>query len=130
VVHFGHTEAWGCALDVQLQLEAETCIYTIRVRSDRPIGPADRDRCIHLCNTWNREHRWPKAFLELEPRDDDAPDSGVIYLEEILDLREGVHQELLEDFTATVLWTADQFWMWMKGQQQEQQGNANLGRQI
>jgi len=122
VVRFGHSEEWGSALDVQLQLEEQTSIYTIRVRSDRYIGPADRDRCVYLCNAWNGEHRWPKAFLELETWSDDEP--GAIYLEEFLDLREGVHQELLEDFTATVLWTADQFWQWMNGQLQERQSNA------
>ncbi len=89
-------------------------IYLVRVTSSRPVSKPDWGRAISLCNTWNKDRRWPKAYLRV--KDPSSDDVGSIILEEQIDLSVGVHQELVEHFSLTVLAAATQFWKWAHGE--------------
>jgi len=111
VAQFRYDEEIGGELTVQYMAEgSQNEIYTLRVRSSRTIPKNSWGRAIMSCNTWNKERRWPKAYLYV--RDSMTDSSGEIILEEQIDLEKGVHQELLDDFTETVEGTAFAFWKW------------------
>lgn len=116
VVQFAYDQAIGCALTVHLMASGpREWIYYVMVVSDKRIPKHDWGRAVMLCNTWNKEKRWPKSYLHVA---DPANDSvGMIRLEEQLDLEKGIHQELLEDFTHTVIVCANMFWEWMHKEQ-------------
>src|SRR5579875_2761784 len=89
-------------------------IYTVMAASSKRIPRSEWGRALQLCNDWNRERRWPKSYLVVkDPRSDL---SGEIRLEEQIDLGKGIHQELFDDFSMTVIVTANEFWKWAKQQ--------------
>ncbi len=90
-------------------------IYTIRIDADRPFTRNDWGRAMMLCNTWNCDKRWPKAYLYV--RDWEKDQVGEIKLEDNVDLGVGVHQELLDDITSTIFTGACLFWEWMAKEQ-------------
>src|SRR5579883_3502039 len=87
-------------------------IYVITCHSNKRYGREEWPRIVYLCNRWNAERRWPKAYLYV--KDPKVDQEGVILLEEQLDLEKGVHQELLSDFTETVISAGSKFWIWFK----------------
>jgi hypothetical protein len=89
-------------------------VYSITVYSSKSYPKSEWSRCLMLCNTWNREQYWPKAYLNVD--DPDADTSGGICLEGQIDLEEGIHQELFDDFTDTIITGAFAFWRWEKQQ--------------
>jgi hypothetical protein len=110
VLEWERDETIGCELRMLLAAAGKNKdIYSILVRSNRRIPRQDWERCVSLCNTWNREKRWPKAYV-FWLEGDDA--SGQILLEGQIDLAKGIHSELFADFTETILGTAFQFWKW------------------
>jgi hypothetical protein len=84
-------------------------IYCILCHSTKRIASEDWARVIMLCNTWNLERRWPKAYLRVN----EQQSHGEVILEENLDLEQGIHQELLNDFSATAIAASFAFWKWM-----------------
>ncbi|HLZ60092.1 MAG TPA: YbjN domain-containing protein, partial [Ktedonosporobacter sp.] len=90
-------------------------IYRILTTSDRRIPRNDWGRAVMICNTWNKERYWPKAFLSVRNPDSDA--YGAITLEWQIDLGKGIHQELLNDFTMTILSGGIAFWKWAHQEQ-------------
>jgi hypothetical protein len=115
LVQFAYDDDIGCKLSCYLLLEgAAKEIYCVRVIADKRISRNVWGQAVMLCNTWNKEKRWPKAFLYVK---DAASDQyGQVMLEEQIDLEEGIHQELLNDFTFTVISGANTFWEWAKPQ--------------
>lgn len=89
-------------------------VYSVAVHSSKRYPKSEWSRCLMLCNTWNRERWWPKAYLNVS--DLDADTSGDIRLEGAIELEEGIHQELFEQFTDTIITSALQFWQWEKQQ--------------
>lgn len=80
-----------------------------RIVSHVPVQPASWTRAdvLERCNTWNREHRWPKAVLI---------DEGAgfrIITSRCIDLVTGVTPALLVDFTHDTLHGVMEFWSWM-----------------
>lgn len=109
-IAFAYEDDWGCALDVWLlRGGSEREIYGIRVFSDKRIPREDWARVIHMCNTWNRERRWPKASLDIK---DSSSLTSKIILEFDIDLEAGIHQELFDDITGTMIAAGSQFWKW------------------
>lgn len=111
-VKFAFDEELGCSLEIWLLVGgSENQIYAVRVLSDKQIAKDDWGKAVVLCNQWNKEHRWPKAYLFVADENTDA--FGVINLEENINLSAGVHQQLLEDWTNTVRASAVEFWRWV-----------------
>jgi hypothetical protein len=111
LVQFAYSETIGCELSMLLMAAGPRGdVYAIRLLSNKRIPKEERDRILRLCNTWNSARRWPKAYLHIPDSSPDAP--GEIRLEADLCLEKGVHQELLDDFTDTILLAGHAFWEW------------------
>ncbi len=111
-VNFAYDEELGCELSFWFIVTGSNDeIYQILVSSDKEIPKSQWARVLMLCNTWNKDKRWPKAYLHVEDMNTDT--TGNILLEEQIDLEQGIHQALLNDYTGTILSTAFQFWKWM-----------------
>ncbi len=83
--------------------------------SDKRIPKSDWGRAVMICNTWNKERSWPKAYLFV--RNPSTDTHGLIVLEDVIDLEKGIHQELLDDFSLTSIATAISFWKWAHKEQ-------------
>jgi len=109
-VEFAHDRECDCELTVWFIAGGpKKDVYCVRVNSNKHIPQRDWGKAVLICNQWNKERRWPKAFLYY--RDSEA-EHGDILLEGQIDLEQGIHQELFDDFTNTVIATAFQFWKW------------------
>jgi hypothetical protein len=84
-------------------------IYCVRVVANKAIPQLEWGRAILLCNSWNRDHRWPKAYLHYASMESAV---GEIILEGQLDLERGVIHEQMVDFTDGQIACALQFWAW------------------
>jgi hypothetical protein len=116
IVQFGFDVDRGNEMSVMLMASGNMGqIYSIYTESTTIIQPGDVDRAIRMCNTWNTEKRWPKAYLRL--RQDAGRSYGRIILEGQLDVEKGIHQELLDDFTGTIIATSNAFWEWAHREQ-------------
>lgn len=110
-VEFAYDESTGCELTVLLiAAGSRRQIYQIVVLSDKRIPRKDWERAIMACNTWNKENHWPKAYLYVS--DPSKDNFGMIMLEGQIDLEKGIHQELFDDFTDTIIVAAHSFWEW------------------
>ena len=89
-------------------------VYCLRLVGDRRVDPADFTRARELCDRWNGNYRWPRAFLEL-PRQKDGEEplpalSGLLVLDFQLLLDKGIHQGLFNDLVNEVISTSWDFW--------------------
>ena len=115
-VEFGYDNDLGCDITVYFTAEGRSeNVYTIRIFSDKRISKSDWGRAIMLCNTWNKDKRWPTAYLQVSNPDTDR--TGKINLEYHLDLSQGIHQELLDDWTNTIISCGITFWTWAHQEQ-------------
>ncbi len=114
VIPYGYSDGLGCALRFLLMATGQNEeIYAVVVHSDRRIPREDWGKAILLCNTWNTEKRWPKAYLKYN--EDES--TGSIILEEQIDLEDGVHPELFDAYTRRVMACAVSFWEWAHEEQ-------------
>lgn len=90
-------------------------IYNVLITSNKRIAKSDWGRAIFACNTWNKERRWPKAYLDVSDPNKDS--WGYIALEHQILLSAGIHQELLDNFTDTVILGGYSFWEWAAKEQ-------------
>lgn len=112
IVNFSYDEDIGCETSVFFMVAGDkNNIYTVQVLPDKVIPKSQWGNALMLCNTWNKERRWPKVFLNIENLENDT--TAKIFLQENIDLGEGIHQELLDDYTETVLVAAIEFLKWM-----------------
>jgi hypothetical protein len=72
----------------------------------RPV-PGDRAVALERCNTWNREHRWPKAMVV------DHGDAWRIVTHGDIDLAPGVTRSLFESLTDHLFYGILEFWTWI-----------------
>ncbi len=111
IVQFGYDTDRGNELSfVFMSSGHENEVYSIYAESSTFINSQDFDRAIRVCNTWNTEKRWPKAYLRI--RQDSGRSYGRIMLEGQMDLEKGIHQELFDDFSGTIIASANAFWEW------------------
>lgn len=116
VVEFRYDEETGVELEIFFEAEgSKGQIYVIRGHADKRIPKNDWNKALMVCNTWNKEKRWPKAYLYV--RDPSTDTTGTIMLEENLDLETGIHQELLNDITLTAVAGMFGFWEWAHREQ-------------
>lgn len=111
-VRLGRDDDWGCGLDIWLIKGGKNKgILTVAVYADKEIAKQNWGKYIMLCNTYNKERRWPKAYLQID--DENTSTNGKLILEEHIDLEKGIHQELFNDYVDTVLSAAFGFWKWL-----------------
>lgn len=109
---FSEDEKTGCALRVWLMVSGENKdVYDIRIYTDRKIAKEDWSMAMMACNEWNDDKRWPKAYFHVSDPVTDA--EGRVVCEGDIDLEAGIHQELFDDFTLTIITRAQAFWEWM-----------------
>jgi len=127
-VEYERDEECGCTLTVFLIVDEEETVYSIQVESDRRFSASDWGRCVWVCNTWNRESGYPMAYLDAGDPDAAPPKvfspapgylgastldlAAEIRLEQSYELKEGIHQELLDALTTEAIDGAFEFWRW------------------
>jgi len=110
-VMFGATEERP-EIQVSLAVERDSKVYAIRVYTTETFPLEEESTLLGLANRWNRENRWPKAVVGPKL---DKPTLRV-WTEFQLPTRRGVHQELIDDFTWTVIGSSHSFFVWLKEQ--------------
>lgn len=113
IVRFNYDEDWGCALDIWFIVN--NSVYKVQINSTKPIPREDWGKTMMLCNTWHQQRRWPRAYLYIENPETD--ENGFIILNGNIDLEEGIHQELLDDWTGTIISAGFGFWKWAHQEQ-------------
>ena len=114
-VAFSYEADYGGSLTYLIMVEGKSSsILAVRIISDRRIAKSDWGRAVMACNTWNRERRWPKAYLIADAAEDDT---GKISLDLDVDLEQGVHQELLDEMLDSVFFGGGFFWKWAHQEQ-------------
>ncbi len=109
-IEFAEQAECACHLTARLSITGDQRdVYSIRVTSDRRIPQRDWGRAVLVCNQWNKERRWPKAYLH---HADKGAEHGDIILEGQIDLEAGIHQALFDSYTDTIIGTAFRFWEW------------------
>ena len=116
IVQIGHSDKLGCELDILLIAGGTNAqIFSVTGRTNKRIPKSDWGRAVMICNTWNKEKRWPKAYLYVKDPSTDLTAS--ILLEQQIDLEHGIHEELLDDFTFTTISGMFAFWEWAHQEQ-------------
>jgi Putative bacterial sensory transduction regulator len=84
-------------------------IYTLRSVTNKFVPKNNLGQALIICNLWNRDHRWPNAYLYYENESNDSR-AGFMILERHLNLEVGIHQELFDTITDDTLSAAYLFW--------------------
>ena len=80
-------------------------IYHVHAHPPEGQGPPTRTEALERCNTWNRQHRWPKACVM------DASDgTWRIVLGADIDLSPGITRSLFDTFTERTVGSMIEFW--------------------
>ena len=115
-VEFAMDDEAGCELTVWLIMGGPNKeIYDCMIWSSRRVKKEEWGKAILMCNDWNKQKRWPKAYVYVRDRNTDTV--GDIRLEQQMDLETGIHQELFDDFTSTIISGAHAFWKWATKEQ-------------
>ena len=91
-------------------------IFRLYWISDRRVDAERFDQAFRLCNHWNDNYRWPRAYVEMPPtKEDEAedtpePESGLLVLDWQLPLGAGIHQALFDDMLGAVISAGWDFW--------------------
>jgi hypothetical protein len=116
MIHWGYDEATGCSMNLHFSAQgSKKHIYAITVIAEKPVPKSEWGRAMMICNTWNKDKRFGKAYLYVNDPANDA--TGMIVFDNHMDLEEGIHQELLNDLTFTIMAAANDFWEWAHKEQ-------------
>ncbi|MGD0449191.1 MAG: YbjN domain-containing protein [Candidatus Dormibacteria bacterium] len=80
-------------------------IYHVHAHPPEGQGPPTRTEALERCNTWNRQHRWPKACVM-----DAADGTWRIVLGADIDLSPGITRSLFDTFTERTVGSMIEFW--------------------
>lgn len=117
-VDFSYDDEIQCALSFWFLATGERDeIYGVEARSTRRFPREMWDWVLYTVNEWNRQMRYPKAYFHVSDSESDR--TGEIRLEQYTDLERGVHQELFDSLTHTVIGGAVRFWTWLTEQLNE-----------
>lgn len=112
-VDFERDEDIGREISIWFMAQGEHAeIYSVLMKSDKRLSKPEWDHTIPVCNTWNLEKRWPKAYLAVKDPEKDT--IAEIFLEGQIDLEKGIHLELFEHYTDSILAAGVSFWVWAK----------------
>ncbi|MCX6741502.1 MAG: YbjN domain-containing protein [Candidatus Parcubacteria bacterium] len=107
---FSGDEKTGCAMRIWLMVAGENKdVYDLRIYADRTFPKEEWSKAVMACNEWNDAKRWPKAYFHVS----DPDTEGQVDCEGDIDLEAGIHQELFDDFSLTIITRAQAFWEWM-----------------
>jgi Putative bacterial sensory transduction regulator len=84
------------------------CIYTVLGQANRPILRSEWGRALLMCNNWNKELCWGKAYLSIDNPDTDT--TGKIFIDERISLENGIHQELFREISGSTIGAIWEFW--------------------
>lgn len=91
-------------------------VLAMRWTGDRRVDAERFPEALRLCNAWNQDCRWPRAFLEIprtEPREGEEgreAASALLVLDLQLFLEQGIHQELFNSLVRDAIATGWEFW--------------------
>jgi hypothetical protein len=115
VVQFPYQEELGCEVILVFCAEGpQEDVYSVRLISNKRIPKDEWERIMSLCNDWNKEKRFPKAFLDIRITAEET--LAIVVLEQHLHLKPGVHQDLFDDWTDIMVSGGFQFWIWVHQQ--------------
>ena len=80
-------------------------IYHVHAHPPEGQGSSTRTEALERCNTWNRQHRWPKACVM-----DGADGASRIVLGADIDLSPGITRSLFDTFTERTVGSMIEFW--------------------
>jgi hypothetical protein len=80
-------------------------IYHVHAHPPEGQGPSTRTEALERCNSWNRQHRWPKACVM-----DGADGAWRIVLGADIDLSPGITRSLFDTFTERTVGSMIEFW--------------------
>jgi hypothetical protein len=107
VVQFAYSDDKKCELQLYLIRQGQKHeVLTARVSTDAQIPAAEMGAALYFCNSWNREKLWPKTYVVYN----EGNDYGRIECDMCIDLEQGIHQELFDDFVRTCFSSATMFW--------------------
>ena len=81
-------------------------IYSVRAYASPP-PERSVEEWYRICNQYNRERRWPKAYMV------EGKDALKLRLESQIDLGAGIHQQLFDDFGRMALAGIYGFFEWL-----------------
>ena len=112
LVFLGYDRPSDRSLEVMHVVEGEQgTVYCLRMVGDRRVDAADYQRARELCDRWNGNYRWPRAFLEIPGREGEEPAaSGLLTLDYQLQLAAGIHQALFDELVRGTVAAAYDFW--------------------
>lgn len=84
--------------------------YMIKMVGSRMFPVNHHARMMMLCNTWNVQRIYPKAYAFSDSRLTEPV--VAIILERVISLETGIHQRLLNHFTDQTISGAIEFWRW------------------
>jgi hypothetical protein len=110
-IPFSVDESSGAKLTCYLMLRGdEKDLYSVLIMADKRVPKVKWGRALIVCNEWNHDKRWPKAYLRT--KDLAASTEAEIRLESEISLHAGIHQELLSEFSRAAIASAFSFWKW------------------
>ena len=80
-------------------------IYHVHAHPPDGQGSSTRTEALERCNTWNRQHRWPKACVT-----NGADGTWRIVLGADIDLTPGITRSLFDTFTERTVGSVIEFW--------------------
>lgn len=89
--------------------------YSVKIVGTAMFPVEDRAKLVMLCNAWNIGKLYPKAYAFSDPALKDS--ELAIFLERSVNLKTGIHQGLLNDFTERTIQGAYEFWQWAAEEQ-------------
>ncbi|GAC1374674.1 MAG: hypothetical protein NVSMB32_17740 [Actinomycetota bacterium] len=116
MLEFQRSDETGCDLRYWIIADGTNkTILSMSCMTDVEFPRSEWGRMFLLCNTWNADRRWPKAFLSLQ--DFKTSESARLVCEFQVDLQAGCFAELLKDTIDTMLSSSYQFWTWLHMEQ-------------
>ena len=84
-------------------------VFALRAHAPMRFPSEVFDAIMRLCNEWNADRRWPKAYLR---RGDDGKDGEICLEEHLLMPRCGIPEDLVETLIEVVIDSSFEFWKW------------------
>lgn len=112
LVRFAYKHKCDREVTLRISLEGEQeDVLRVHMEADRRVNREDFPHALELCNRFNHDFRWPKAYLEVpESEGDVSAPSGKLMTSHQIDCEEGIHDALLDDFISCAVGASWIFW--------------------
>lgn len=114
---WGYEPEIGTEVKIWFKLDGDDeDVYRVSATGDRPVPREAWNDVTLMCNAWNSEHRWPKAFvITLEQ---DSASVGFVELSAEIPVKHGASPRMLDDFTGRVVHGTFEFFRWFREQRE------------